>query len=174
MGRTAEQILKDRREADKRRFARWKERQEQKGKRHISGMISAEAYDLLSRERDQTGESVSSIVERALIGFYGVSVEPQPEPEPITHKETQETLTLPLVDAEPEQTPDIPYDDQDKYFEVLIELMKKQKKAGFDGMQAIKNLNAMGIKYLTGKQLSSAIFRQMKKRGFDYKIWNCS
>jgi len=107
MGRTAEEILKDRREADKRRFKRYKERQEAQGKRHISGMISAEAYDLLCRERDKTGDSTATIIEKALLGFYGKSVPVQEvKPEPVTFEEIPETLTGPLVEPEQEQQPD--------------------------------------------------------------------
>jgi len=104
MTRTAEQILADRREADKRRFKRYKERQEALGKRHISGMISAEAYNLLCRERDQTGDSTATIIERALVGFYE-------EPERISEPETIQPASL--VDTEPVSDKLEPQPDQE-------------------------------------------------------------
>ncbi|MBW2011198.1 MAG: hypothetical protein JRI32_06015, partial [Deltaproteobacteria bacterium] len=139
MSRTPEQILEDRREAERRRFQRWKEKQEKSGKRHISGMISAEAYDLLSRERDITGASVSSIVEKALIGFYG-KLAPVAEVKP-----EQVTLTLPLVEPQQEVIPDY----QDKgYKDYIVELVRQLKKEGLSFRQITTELKNRGLKTL--------------------------
>jgi len=145
MKRTPEQILENRREAERRRFQRWKDKQEKAGKRHISGMISAEAYNLLSRERDQTGESVSSIVEKALIGFYGKPV-PVAEVEP--EEPEQVTLTLPLVESQQEAIPDY---QNEEYKDYIIALVRQLKKEGLSFRQITAELKNRGFKTLSGK-----------------------
>lgn len=158
--RTAKQILEDRREADRRRFAKYKERQEALGKRHISGMISAEAYDLLSRERDVTGQSVSAIVERALIGFYGVS-KPVPEVEPEPQIEQIEEV---------ESVPD--RQDTEKYKDYIISLVRQLKKDGCPSFtKAIDHLNEKGILSVSGsaKLNKGTVSKWMKKRGMTWE-----
>jgi len=118
-----------------RRFARYKERQEAQGKRHISGMISAEAYDLLSRERDQTGASVSSIVEKALIGFYGKSV-------PVAKLEPEKEI---------EKSGSVPDYQDTGYKEYIIDLVCQLKKEGLSFRKITAELENRGLRTLAGK-----------------------
>ncbi|NNF99733.1 MAG: hypothetical protein HKM93_10165 [Desulfobacteraceae bacterium] len=61
--------LKERRESDRIRQKRWKENQKNKGKKMISAMISLKAQIILNREKKQTGESNSAVIERAILSL---------------------------------------------------------------------------------------------------------
>jgi hypothetical protein len=55
----------------KERKKAWKERQDAKGNKSITVMISGEAKDLLDGERENTGETTAKIVEKALMNLLG-------------------------------------------------------------------------------------------------------
>lgn len=133
MKRTARQILEDRREADRRRFKRWKERQEKAGKRHISGMISAQAFQVLNQQRAKSGNSISAVIEKALIGFYGEVPGPEPKPQ------------------EPELVPALPHYEDKGYKDYIIDQIKTLKQEGLSFRQIATELESRGLKTLAGK-----------------------
>ncbi len=63
----AKEQLEARRKSDRERFKRWKEKQAQAGKRHITAMISGEAYNIICQERDRTGNTTAEVIEQALL-----------------------------------------------------------------------------------------------------------
>lgn len=58
--------LKERQKTDRLRQQKWRNRQQELGKKQISAMISLKAQILLNREKRRFGESTSEIIERAL------------------------------------------------------------------------------------------------------------
>ncbi|MCP4744994.1 MAG: hypothetical protein GY874_02480 [Desulfobacteraceae bacterium] len=59
--------LKQRRQADRNRQEKWRNNQRKQGKKQVSAVISLKAQILLNREKRRTGETNSSIIERALL-----------------------------------------------------------------------------------------------------------
>ena len=55
------------------RAKRWQQKQRASGKKHISGMIDPDVYDLICRERDRTGTTLATILETAVIEKYGTT-----------------------------------------------------------------------------------------------------
>ncbi len=62
--------LYQRRLADKKRRARWVERQKAEGKKLVSAVLSKEAQAVLNSEKERTGESNSAVIERALLNLH--------------------------------------------------------------------------------------------------------
>ncbi len=77
----AKEQLEARRKSDRERFKRWKEKQAQAGKRHITAMISGEAYNIICQERDRTGNTTAEVIEQALL-------QKKPEPDRTTDRDT--------------------------------------------------------------------------------------
>jgi len=65
--KTATEILEQRRRADAQRVKAWQQRQKRLGKRHFSGMLSAEAYDAMQYIREWTGLSAMRIIEPLIL-----------------------------------------------------------------------------------------------------------
>lgn len=65
--KTAVEILEQRRRADARRVKEWQQRQKKLGKRHFSGLLSAEAYDAMQHIREWTGLSAMEIIEPLIL-----------------------------------------------------------------------------------------------------------
>jgi hypothetical protein len=63
--------LKERRHSDRRRQARWREKQRQDGKKQVSAMLSLKAQIILNREKKRSGASNSEVLERAILLLAG-------------------------------------------------------------------------------------------------------
>ncbi len=63
--------LKDRQKADRERLKRWREKQGKQGKKSVNIVISKEAHEYLVQEKEDTGDSYSVIIERALMESNG-------------------------------------------------------------------------------------------------------
>ena len=61
--------LKERRQTDRLRQQRWRQRQQEEGKKQVSAMLSLKAQILLNREKRRSGESTSQVIERALMAL---------------------------------------------------------------------------------------------------------
>jgi hypothetical protein len=61
--------LKERRQTDRIRQQKWRQRQQELGKKQVSVMLSLKAQILLNREKRRSGESTSEIIERALMAL---------------------------------------------------------------------------------------------------------
>jgi hypothetical protein len=77
--------LQERRNSDRKRSTRYRNKKQTEGGRLIQVMLSPGANEILEREQKYTGESLVSIVNRAIVGLkdisFEVSVEKQPERE---------------------------------------------------------------------------------------------
>jgi hypothetical protein len=77
--------LQERRNSDRKRSTRYRTKKQTEGGRLIQVMLSPKANKILEREQKYTGESLVSIVNRAIVGLkdisFEVSVEKQPERE---------------------------------------------------------------------------------------------
>ncbi len=60
---------KERREVDRKRQEKYRNKQTKLGKKTITATISKEAYEALYAIKNRTGESNSSVVERALLSL---------------------------------------------------------------------------------------------------------
>ncbi len=60
--------LEERVKAGRERQKRWRERRKAEGKKVLTVTLSREAKELLEKEQEQTGDTLSSIIDRALIG----------------------------------------------------------------------------------------------------------
>jgi len=79
------------------RAKRYQQSQREMGKKHLTVLVSQDAMDIITRQRQRTGATVSKVVESAIMVAYG-----DPEPEVFT-------LTCEPVDygnPEPELTPE--------------------------------------------------------------------
>ena len=63
--------LADRRKTDCERQKRWRDRQQRKGKKQVSAMISLKAQLILTREKKRTGKTNSEIIENAILKLAG-------------------------------------------------------------------------------------------------------
>jgi len=63
--------LADRRKTDRERQKRWRDRQQRKGKKQVSAMISVKAQLILNREKKRTGQTNSDIIESAILRLAG-------------------------------------------------------------------------------------------------------
>ncbi len=53
----------------KERIRRWREKNEQKGRKTITVFISKDAHDILNIEKEKTGENYGAIVEKAILNM---------------------------------------------------------------------------------------------------------
>jgi hypothetical protein len=53
----------------KERIRRWRERNEKKGRKSVTVVISKKAYYVLSKEKEKTGDNYGTIVEKALLNM---------------------------------------------------------------------------------------------------------
>lgn len=63
--------LAERRKTDRERQKRWRQRQNNQGKKQISVMISLKAQLILNREKKRAGETNSEVIERAILNLTG-------------------------------------------------------------------------------------------------------
>ncbi|MFZ5569395.1 MAG: hypothetical protein ACOZF0_03245 [Thermodesulfobacteriota bacterium] len=63
--------MKARLAGERDRQRRWRSRQKERGCKSVAGMISSVAYALLMEEKKRTGERLSDILERAIMGLCG-------------------------------------------------------------------------------------------------------
>jgi len=63
--------LADRRKTDRERQKRWRDRQQSKGKKQVSAMLSLKAQLILNREKKRTGKTNSDIIESAILRLAG-------------------------------------------------------------------------------------------------------
>lgn len=63
--------LAERRKTDRERQKRWRQRQNSRGKKQISVMISLKAQLMLNREKKRTGKTNSEVIERAILEMTG-------------------------------------------------------------------------------------------------------
>ena len=54
------------------RQKKWKQRQAVEGKKAVTVMLSERAKGLIDRERSKTGETITSVIERAVGNLFGV------------------------------------------------------------------------------------------------------
>lgn len=73
-----------------RRVKRWQEKQRAAGKRPVNVMIDQGAVDLIDQEQQTTGDTMSEVVERAIVQTYG-STEPEPVAQPVSSPEGELT-----------------------------------------------------------------------------------
>jgi hypothetical protein len=67
--------LQERRKSDRKRSNRYRKKQQAVGGRLIQVMLSPEANEILEQEQKCTGESLVSIVNRAIVGLKNISLE---------------------------------------------------------------------------------------------------
>jgi predicted kinase len=63
--------LAQRRKTDRERQKRWRQRQNNQGKKQISVMISLKAQLILNREKKKNRETNSEVIERAILNLTG-------------------------------------------------------------------------------------------------------
>lgn len=61
----------DYRKKNRIRLQRFYEKQKKQGKKRVSALVSDEAYRLLTGEKEQTGESMSMLIDRAVTAAFG-------------------------------------------------------------------------------------------------------
>ncbi|MCG8470947.1 MAG: hypothetical protein MI742_03720 [Desulfobacterales bacterium] len=61
--------LDDRLKGDKQRQMKWRNKQKEQGKKTIAAQISSEAQDILTEEKERTGETNSQLVERLILSI---------------------------------------------------------------------------------------------------------
>ena len=81
------------RRANKERQKRWRERQKAEGRRVLTITISKEANEVLEKENEQTGKSLASIIDRALINCRKHK----------TDEDFNRNITIPLENQKKEQ-----------------------------------------------------------------------
>lgn len=59
------------------RQKKWKEKQASKGKKMVSVMLSERAKELIDRESKKTGETIASVIERAVENLFDIESEKQ-------------------------------------------------------------------------------------------------
>ena len=64
--------LQERRKSDRKRSNRYRQKKQAEGGRLIQVMLSPEANEILVREQNRTGESLVSIVNRAIVGLMAL------------------------------------------------------------------------------------------------------
>jgi len=74
--------LHERRKSDRKRSNRYRKKQQAVGGRLIQVMLSPAVNEILVREQNRTGESLVSIVNRAIAGLKETSLEVPVEPQP--------------------------------------------------------------------------------------------
>lgn len=67
--------LQERRKSDRKRSIRYRKKKQTEGGRLIQVMVSPAANEILEREKKLTGESLVSIVNRAIVGLKEISLE---------------------------------------------------------------------------------------------------
>lgn len=67
--------LQERRKSDRKRSIRYRKKKQTEGGRLIQVMLSPVANEILEREKKMTGESLVSIVNRAIVGLKEISLE---------------------------------------------------------------------------------------------------
>lgn len=67
--------LQERRKSDRKRSIRYRKKKQAEGGRLIQVMVSPAANEILEREKKLTGESLVSIVNRAIVGLKKISLE---------------------------------------------------------------------------------------------------
>ena len=67
--------LHERRKSDRKRSIRYRKKKQAEGGRLIQVMVSPAANEILEREKKLTGESLVSIVNRAIVGLKKISLE---------------------------------------------------------------------------------------------------
>lgn len=80
---TAIRKLEEQQKKGRARYARWQEKQLKAGKKHISCMISKEAYGFLTRKRKEIDVPIAELIERAIFHYcsaYSTTNKPEPEP----------------------------------------------------------------------------------------------
>jgi hypothetical protein len=61
----------DYREKNRLRLQRFYEKQKRQGKKRVSALVSDEAYQLLTDQKEQSGESMSTLIDQAVMVAYG-------------------------------------------------------------------------------------------------------
>ena len=67
--------LQERRKSDRKRSIRYRKKKQTEGGRKIQVMFSPAANEILEREKKLTGDSLVSIVNRAIVGLKEISLE---------------------------------------------------------------------------------------------------
>ena len=109
--------LQERRNSDRKRSTRYRNKKQTEGGRLIQVMLSPGANEILEREQKYTGESLVSIVNRAIVGLKDISLEVPVEKQP---------------ERELEQKP-------------IHDLILEMDKKGRDEWQISKTLNDKGF-----------------------------
>jgi hypothetical protein len=108
--------LQERRKSDRKRSNRYRKKQQAVGGRLIQVMLSPEANEILEQEQKCTGESLVSIVNRAIVGLKNISLEV-----PVEKQQERELEQKPIHD-----------------------LIREMDKKGRDEWQISKTLNEKG------------------------------
>jgi|GEM_PF-4106745 len=69
----------ERKETDRKRLQRHRKKLAEQGKKSVNAVISKEAYEALSQEKERTGESNSAVIERLLLTLPQGSQQSTPE-----------------------------------------------------------------------------------------------
>ncbi len=64
---------------EKERLKRWRERNKKAGRKSVTMMLSAEAHEILNKEKQASGKTYAAIVEKALLNLAGQKLKPEPK-----------------------------------------------------------------------------------------------
>jgi len=141
------------------RAKRYQQLQRALGKKHLTVLVSQDAMDIITGQRQRTGATVSKVVESAIMMAYG---DPEPEVfkpacEPLEHlpelvpELTPETAPEPMVDQETELSDyhgkSLSLDEKDSVIIKVVELYPGRK----DAQKRAEILNRAGVPRGKGK-----------------------
>ncbi|MBA4366318.1 MAG: hypothetical protein C0403_01615 [Desulfobacterium sp.] len=129
--------MKKRLASERDRQHRWRLRQKEKGLQPIAGMVSKEAVRILNAEKEITGETTSTILEKAILNL------------PSTITSTSEDIFCPA----PDLLSDIPSPKENsmEYKESIFNRIKKMRREdNLPFNEIAKIFNEEGLKTLSG------------------------
>ena len=128
------------------RVKRWREQQKAGGKASVTVLLSSEARQVLTEEKEKTGESYAVIIERALQSLkkHGyrsstlkhVSKRRESLPKPVTSD--YQTPVIPVTSNGNEGQPRILIDDLADYYYSSDEMLNEQAGIGQNGSYGLK------------------------------------
>jgi hypothetical protein len=137
------------------RQRRWRLRQKEKGLKPIAGMISSEAISILNAQKKKTGETVSEILEKAILNLSAATMLPP----------AQETSPVPTFDDSPE-----PKNEPNEYKRDILNNIKKMRREDNLPFNEIARIfNEKGLKTLSGEEIWDgksiyAIYKNIEER----------
>ena len=129
--------MKKRLASERGRQRKWRLRQKEKGLKPVAGMVSGEAFAILKKEKQKTGETVSRILEKALLNL-STSMEPVASP------------PLPAA-AGTEENPKQEMDFEQRKADVHAKIKKMRTEDNLPFNEIARFFNEEGLETLSGE-----------------------